>query len=68
MVVTLRSGKELQEREEVEKKKSDTEIEKANRNLVGCEKKKNITGLSNKNEQIKSKMKGLKRRKCKMRK
>ena len=53
MVVTLMSGKELQEREAAEKKKNEAEIEKADHNSMGCEKKHNRTGLSNKNEQMK---------------
>ena len=53
MAITMRSGKELQEREETEKKKNEAETEKAGQNSVGCEKKKNITGLSDKNEQMK---------------
>ena len=53
MAITLRSGKELQEREETEKKKNEVETEKAGQNSVGCEKKQNITGLLDKNEQVK---------------
>ena len=53
MAVTLRIGKELQEREEVEKKKNEGETEKEDYNSVGYEKKKNKIGLSNKNEQMK---------------
>ena len=64
MVVTLRSRKELQGREEVEKKKNEAEIEKANQNSMSSEKKQNRAGLSNTNEQ----MKYPKRRKCKRRK
>ena len=53
MAVTLRSGKELQEREETEKKKNEAETKKAYQNSVGYEKKQNIIRLSNKNEQMK---------------
>ena len=53
MVVTLRSGKELQGREEVEKKKNDGEIKKANQNSMSSEKKKNKARLSETNEQMK---------------
>ena len=50
IVVTLRSGKELQEREEAEKKKNEVETENAGQNSVGCEKRQKKIGLSHKNE------------------
>ena len=53
MVVTMRSGKELQGREEAEKKKNEAETEKANQNLVSSGRNQNRTGLSNENEQMK---------------
>ena len=53
MAITLRSGKEFQEREEIEKKKNEAKTEKVDQNSMGCEKKQNITGLSNKNDLIK---------------
>ena len=49
MAVTLRSRKELQGREEAEKKKNEAEIEKA-QNSMSSEKKQNRAGLSNTNE------------------
>ena len=53
MDVTLRSGKELQGREEDEKKKNEAKIEKSNQNSVSSEKKQNKAGLSYENEQMK---------------
>ena len=50
MAITLRSRKELQERDEAEKKKNETEIDKAYQNSVDCEKKQNKTRQSDKNE------------------
>ena len=38
MTITLRSGKELQERKEAEKKHTDVETEKADQNELGSEK------------------------------
>ena len=52
-VVTLRSGKELQGSEEVEKKKNEAENENANQNSMSSETKKNRIGLSDENEQMK---------------
>ena len=53
MTVTLRSGKELQGREEAEKKKNEVEIEKANQNSMRSEKKQNKAGLLHTNEPMK---------------
>ena len=46
MNISLRSGKELQEREEAEKKKNEPKTEKAYQNSVGCDKKQNNSRLS----------------------
>ena len=53
MAVNLRNGKELQEIEEAKKNKNEAKTKKAYQNSVGCEKKKNRTGLLDKNEQMK---------------
>ena len=53
MVVTLRNGKELQGREEAEKKKNEAKTKKANHNSVSSEKRKNKTGLLDENEHMK---------------
>ena len=53
MAITLRSGKELQGRKEVEKNYTDVEIEKADQNETGSEKKQYITELTNESEQLK---------------
>ena len=48
MVVTLRSGKELQGREEAKKQKNEVEIEKVNQDSMSGEREKNKAGLSDK--------------------
>ena len=53
MVVTLRSAKELQGREEAKKKNNEGEIEKANHNSMSSEKKQNKARLSDTNEKMK---------------
>ena len=53
MAITLRSGKEVKVKKEVEKKKIDDEAEKKDQNQVGNEKKKNRTELTDESEQLK---------------
>ena len=53
MVVTLRSGKELKSRNEVEMKQTKAEIEKIYQNSTIRKKKLNKNGLSNEIEQMK---------------
>ena len=53
MTVTLRSGKELQRREEAKKKKNEGEIEKANHNSMSSEKNQNRARLPDTNEHMK---------------
>ena len=52
MAITLRSGKELQSRDEVEKKRTEAETEKAYHNSIGSENKKKKR-LSNEAQQLK---------------
>ena len=53
MAITLRGGKELQGRKEVEKNYTDVETQKADKNERGIEKKQYITELTNESEQLK---------------
>ena len=53
MAITLRSGKELQSRDEAKKKRTEAETEKAYQNSTGSENKKNKNGLSNEAQQLK---------------
>ena len=53
MVITLRSGKELQGRKEVEKNQTDAETEKANQNEVDSDKKQSRNELLDENQQLK---------------
>ena len=53
MAITLRSGKEVKVKKEVEKKKNDDEAEKKDQNQVDNEKKKNRTELTDESEQLK---------------
>ena len=53
MTVTLRSGKELQNRDEVEQKQLEEGKESRNQNSSGSENKKRRNGLSDENEQMK---------------
>ena len=53
MAVTLRSGKELQSRDEAEQKKLEEGKESRNQNSSGSENKKRRNGLSDENEQMK---------------
>ena len=45
MVVTLKSGKELQKREEEKKQKNEADIERANHNSMSSEKEQIRAGL-----------------------
>ena len=52
MAITLRSGKELQERKEAEKKQIDAETEKVDQNETDSEKKQCRNEPTNENEQL----------------
>ena len=53
MAITLKNGKEVQVRKEVEKKQNDDEVEKEDQNQADSEKKQNRTKLTDESEQLK---------------
>ena len=53
MTITLRSGKELQGRNEVEKNHTDAAVESKDHNSISSEKEKSKNELSDKNQQLK---------------
>ena len=53
MTITLRSGKEVQVKKEVEKKQNNDEAEKEYQNQAGGEKKQNIIELKDESVQLK---------------
>ena len=53
MVITLRSGKELQGRNEVEKKQTDATVESKDWNSTSSEKEQSINYLLDENQQVK---------------
>ena len=53
MAIPLRSGKELQERKEAEKKQMDDEAKRKYQNSIGSNKGQRRNGLSNENQQLK---------------
>ena len=53
MAITLKNGKEVQVRKEVEKKQNDDEVEKEDQNQADSEKKQNRTKLIDESEQLK---------------
>ena len=53
MAITLRSVKEFKDRKEDEKKKTNGEVEKQDRNETGIEKKQHRTELTDEGEQLK---------------
>ena len=52
MTITLRSGKELQSRKEVEKNQTNAETEKADQNETGSDKKQCKNELTDESEQL----------------